>query len=563
MSKSLLAMLVLVAGGLVLALAWAGAGETEPFDVLISDARIVDGTGGPWRRGDVGVRGGKIRRIGRLAGSPAKKTIAAEGRVLAPGFVDVHTHVEMDVLERPEAANLIADGVTTIVTGNCGASAIEIGPWLDRVRAARPAVNVATLIGHNDVRRTVLGGEAREPTRSELSQMESIVAGAMAQGAVGFSSGLIYAPGTFSKPEEVASLAAVAARWGGVYATHMRNENVEVFTAIDEAVAAARASGAALEISHFKVTTPRLWGQSRQMLERVSAARDSGVDVAMDQYPYTASSTGLAALLPDWSLASSPKGKERNIRDRLKSKKTRAKIEAEMVTRIRDVLGRTHLDYAVIASAPHDRTLEGKSLSDVNRMRRPGAAADTLEREVTTAIDLCLEGMRFTNTASCAMSMIYHVMSEEDVERILADPRTTVARDGGIPAYGVGRPHPRSYGTSARVLGHYVREKKVISLEEAVRKMSAAPAERFGFRDRGLVREGFRADLVLFDPATVRDAATFDDPHRYSEGIDLVLVNGVVAREGGKTTGERGGQTLLGPGATPPALRPSSGGTSP
>jgi N-acyl-D-amino-acid deacylase len=393
--------------------------------------------------------------------------------------------------------------------------------------------------------------------------MESIVAGAMAQGAVGISTGLIYAPGTFSKPDEVSALVAAAARYGGVYATHMRNENVEVFAAIDESVAAAQKARAPLEISHFKVTTPRLWGSSGRMLESISQARARGVDVSMDQYPYTASSTGLAVLLPDWALESAPKGKIRNLRDRLKNKTLRAKMASEMVTRIRDVLGRQHLDYAVVSSAPWNRALEGKSLRDINRERHPEPAADVLEREVETVLELCRQGMEASDANSCATNMVYHVMSDEDVEKILADPRTMVARDGGIPDYGVGRPHPRIYGTAARVLGHYVREKGILPLEEAVRKMTSAPAERFGFRDRGLVREGFRADLVIFDPAIVKDLATFEDPHNYSRGFDVVLVNGVVARDGGQDTGERAGMVLTGPATVSGPVRASNAGTEP
>jgi N-acyl-D-amino-acid deacylase len=299
------------------------------------------------------------------------------------------------------------------------------------------------------------------------------------------------------------------------------------------------------------------------MLEAVSQARARGVDVSMDQYPYTASSTVLSVLLPDWALENRSEGKVRTLRDRLGSKKLRAKIAAEMVTRIRDVLGREHLDYAVVSSAPWNRALEGKSLRDINRERHPAPAADVLEREVETVLEICQQGLVDSDANPCATNMVYHVMSEEDVEKIFADPRTMVARDGGIPDFGVGRPHPRIYGTCARVLSRFVREKGILSLEEAVRKMTSAPAERFGFRDRGLIREGFRADLVLFDPAVVADLATFEDPHQYSRGLDVVLVNGVVTRDGGKDTGERAGMVLTGPATVSGPVRASSPDTEP
>ena len=518
--------------------------EPHPFDLVIANARVVDGTGAAWYRADVGVRDGRIARIGRLSGEPALRIVDAQDRVLAPGFVDVHTHVEGNLPAAPDAENLLADGVTTVVTGNCGGSETDFAAWFGKLEASGTAVNVASLVGHNSVRAAVMGYADRGPSGDELSRMAALVDRAMRDGAVGFSTGLIYSPGTFSRPEEVAALAAVAARHGGIYATHMRSENDRLFPAIDEAIRVAREARMPLEISHYKVTSRRLWGSSPRMLEIVEAARREGLDVTMDQYPYTASASGLSVLLPDWALESPDSARHEMVR-RLKDPRVRQRIAAEMAARLSGPLGHEHLDYAVVARAPWDPALEGKSIRQINagaggRLPRP----DDLAHEVETVLDLCLEGGESGRGGACGTQMVYHTMDEQDVERIFESPLTMVARDGGVEWSSLGSPHPRSYGTSARVLARFVRELGLVPLEEAVRKMTSLPAGRFGFADRGLVKEGFRADLVLFDPDAVEDLATFDMPHRLSRGFDLVLVNGVVVREMGEPTCARPGMML-------------------
>ena len=553
-----LAAVTLGAGSLILSGAtFFPAEPPEPYDLLIRGARVVDGSGAAWFRADVGVRGGRIARMGNLAGREARRVVDADDRVLAPGFIDVHTHVEGNLPARPDAANLIADGVTTIVTGNCGGSEIEVGQWLSKREQEGIAVNVATLVGHNSVRVEVMGYADRAPTAAELSRMEQLVGRAMREGAVGLSTGLIYSPGTFSKTDEIVALARVAAARGGIYATHMRSENDQVFAAIDEALAVARGATIPLQISHYKVTARRLWGSSGKMLAIAAAARREGLDVTLDEYPYTASSSGLDVLLPDRDLQSDGSVRHALAR-RLADRALRAGIAADMRRRLHDELGREHLDYAVVAAAPWNPEIEGRNLRELNSAAgRP----DDIDAEILTALEVCRQGAESgRGGGACGTQMIYHSMSEEDVERIFQDPLTMVARDGGVAAPGWGMPHPRSYGTAARVLARFVRERGLVSLEEAVRKMTSLPAARFGFGDRGLVREGMRADLVLFDPDLVEDESRYGDPHHESRGFDLVVVNGTIVREMGSPTCERPGMALRGKGF---AATPATSSTAP
>jgi len=514
----------------------AEAGNEPAYDIVIRNGRIVDGGGNAWFWGDVGIRGGRIVRIGRLEEATAQRIIDAAGRVVAPGFVDVHMHVEGGIEERPAADNLVADGVTSIVTGNCGGSEVKLGEWFGQLKQTGLGVNLASLIGHNAVRRHVMGTENRAPTAEELARMEALVAQAMEEGAVGLSTGLIYVPGTYAETDEIVALARVAARYGGLYATHMRNEGDKVIAAVEEAIRIGREARLPVEISHMKVTNKLFWGASAQMLEQVEQARAQGLDVTMDQYPYTASSTRLDILLPSWALA----GGREELRRRLADPSERRQIADEMFAELRKVQGYKHLDYAVVARASWDSSRDGKNIRQINREWK---RKDNLKQEIQTVLDLMDKG---------GAQMIYHRMDEKDVVRILGHPLTMLGRDGGVPAFGTGKPHPRSYGASARILGRYVREKKVVRLEEAIRKMTALPAQRFGFADRGLLRAGFWADIVMFDPEKVADAATYENPHQYSRGFDYVLVNGEVVVQEGQRTGARPGQILYGPGAAEP-----------
>jgi N-acyl-D-amino-acid deacylase len=379
------------------------------------------------------------------------------------------------------------------------------------------------------VRAEVMGRVDREPTPEELARMESLVDRAMTAGAVGLSTGLIYIPGTYAKTPELVALARVAARHGGLYVSHIRDEGMDVMASVEEAIEVGRQAGLPVQISHHKVASKRQWGRSTDTLAKIEAARAAGVDVTLDQYPYTASSTRLSVMLPSWALA----GDYAAIQKRLADPALRRKMAAEMRDTIVRRNGRRRLDHAVIASYAAEPALEGKRITEITALRRRPA---TLDGDIATVFELMEHG---------GASTVLHTMDDHDVDRIMRFSQTMIASDGGVQDPGEARPHPRSYGTNARVLARYVRERHVLALEEAIRRMTSLPAQRFGFVDRGLVRPGAWADLVVFDEKTVVDRATFAQPHAYAEGFRYVLVNGEAVWQEGKHTGAKPGKVLL------------------
>lgn len=497
------------------------------YDLLIRNARIVDGTGNPWYRSDIAIKGGRVATIGNLSQVSSERILDAKERVVAPGFIDVHTHVEGAVEKVPGGDNYIMDGVTTVITGNCGGSEADLDAFFTRLEKLGIGLNLGSLIGHNTVRRQVMGTANRQATPEEIARMQELVEKSMRDGAAGFSTGLIYIPGTYANTDEVVALARPAARHNGVYASHMRDEGEHVLKAIEEAVRVGRQTGMRVQLSHFKIDNKRLWGFSEKSLALVEKSRREGVDVVVDQYPYDRSSTNLGITLPSWALADGPE----KIKERLSDPATRARVVKEMASHIKK-LGRKDYSYAVVAACEWDRSLEGKSISEINRMK---GRKKKLKNEIETVLELQSQG---------GAQMVYHSMGDQDVDRIMRYPNSAFASDGGIREFGVGVPHPRSYGTNARVLAEYVRNRNIITLEDAIRKMTSLPARTFGFRDRGLLREGYWADLVMFDPARVQDKATFQQPHHFSEGFDLVLVNGEAVVESGKLTGARPGKVF-------------------
>lgn len=520
---------ILLAGAALLCLTNAFAQLTA--DVLITNGRIVDGTGNSWFYGDVAIKDGKVLKVGRLTGIQAARTIDAKGLIVAPGFIDVHTHIEGDEFQNPTANNFILDGVTTVVTGNCGSSNVDVGRYLERIDSLRPSVNVATLVGHNNLRREVMGTANRLPTPEEQARMEALVEAAMKGGAVGLSTGLIYIPGTYSRTPEIVGLARMAARYDGVYASHMRSESDSVLQAIDEALTIGRETGIPVQISHFKVSGQQNWGRSRETLNKVIEARRQGIEVTIDQYPYTASSTSLSTMLPDEILSDGA--------DSIRARLQRPEVQRYAIDyMLRNLKKRKlkHFSYAVVASHRADSTYNGKSIEEINRMKGRRHKA---KEEARTVIDLQLAG---------GAGMVFHGMSEEDVKRIMQYPFNMFASDASIRIWGQGVPHPRGYGTNARVLGRYVREQGVITLEEAVRRMSSLPALKFRLEGRGLLREGYSADVVVFDEAEVKDLSTFEHPHQYARGFRYVLVNGQVVVENGQHLGTRSGKALRGNG---------------
>jgi N-acyl-D-amino-acid deacylase len=501
--------------------------SAEDYDLLIRNARVVDGTGNPWYRADVGVRNGRITAVGDLSHDAAKRTVDAKERVVAPGFIDVHTHVEGSVEKVPGGDNYLMDGVTTVVTGNCGGSEVDLGAWFRALEQTGIGLNLASLAGHNTIRREVMGTANRLATPEEIAKMQALVEKNMRDGAVGFSTGLIYIPGAYSNSDEVVALARAAAKYGGVYSSHMRDEGSRVLDAIAEAIRVGREGGMRVELSHFKIDNKRLWGTSQKSIDLVERARREGIDVVVDQYPYDHSSTNLGITLPNWALAD---GQEK-IKERLADQATRDKIAREMAAKLKE-LGHKDYSYATVAACASDHSIEGKNISEINRLR---GRKKKVKDEIQTILDLEAQG---------GVQMVYHSMDEKDVDRIMRYSNTGIASDGGLREFGVGVPHPRSYGTNARVLAEYVRKRNILTLEDAVRKMTSLPARTFGFRDRGQVREGYWADLVLFDPARVEDKATYTQPHQFSQGFDLVLVNGQPVVEEGKLTGARPGKIV-------------------
>lgn len=500
----------------------------QSFDLIIKNGRIIDGTGNSWYYGDVGVTGGKIAFIGRIDQAQGTRIIDAQRLLVAPGFIDVHAHIEGGELTSPTANNFIHDGVTSVVTGNCGGSNLNLEAYFQQLDSIKTSINVASLIGHNTVRRAAMGDAQRDPTLEEQQKMEGLVESAMKAGAVGFSTGLIYVPGTYAKTPEVVSLARVAARYNGVYASHIRNEGDNVTEAVSEAINIGREAKIPVEISHFKVTYKPNWGRSTETIGLVEQARMEGLDVTIDQYPYVASSTTLDTTVPSWVFA----GGRDSMKLRINDPTTRMKIKKEMVADLKAKKNKNY-SFAQVARYAPDTTLNGKNISEINRLK--GRKSKPIEEAETI-----LEMVGAVNRTQ----MVYFSMDEQDLVRILQYPFNMIASDAGIVRFGSGMPHPRAYGTNARVLGRYVKEMKVIRLEEAIRRMTSLPAQKFNLRDRGMLREGMAADVVVFDPALIGDVATYSNPHAYSKGFQYVLVNGQVVVDEGKHTGVRNGQVL-------------------
>jgi N-acyl-D-amino-acid deacylase len=518
-----------------LGLSSPAAGLAAEADILIRNARVVDGTGSPWFLSDVAVADGRISALGRNLQVDAKRTIDAEGRVLAPGFVDVNTHVESSsrragLSRLPRADNFLFDGVTTIITGNCGGSEIDIADYARSLEGL--GLNVATLIGHNTVRREVVGLDDRSPTAAEIREMKALVEKAMQDGAVGLSTGLLYVPGTYAETGEVIELAKVAASYGGVYATHLREQGALLHESITEAVTIGIEAGIPVQISHLKVKGPSRWGSIGSALDLIEVYRGQGVDIVVDAYPYARASTNLGVNLPRWAVA----GSAADIAGRIEDPQLRRQIASGMKDMLNDG-GYEDYSFATVARFLPDESYNGLNISEINRLRE---GAPDIDGEIGTILDMMVEGGEAG--MSQGASMVYHYMSDDDVDTIFRYPNAAVASDGGVVEFGVGQPHPRSYGTNARVIASFVQERNVLSLEDAVRRMTSLPARAFALHDRGIVRPGFAADLVLFDPARVQDNASFEDPHRYSDGFDYVIVNGVIAIDGGEISDARGGQ---------------------
>jgi dihydroorotase/N-acyl-D-amino-acid deacylase len=537
----------------------------SPFDLVITNGHIVDGTGSPWYSGDIGIRDGRIAAIGNLSTAARKRTIDAKAKVVAPGFIDMLGQSEMTILVDPRLPSKIYQGITTEITGEGGSAAplndaiiandrpgyehYKINPdwrtfrqYFSRLEKQGMGINLASYVGATQVRRMVLGDADVQPTPEQLEKMKALVRDAMRDGAVGVSTALEYAPAPYAKTEEIIALASEASKSGGIYATHMRNESVSVLEAIDEAVRIGREAHIPVEIWHFKVAGKANWGHMPQSIARVNQARAEGVDVEADTYAYTAWFNTMSAFIPPWA----HDGGDAKLIERLKDPATRARIRKDLETPSKDwdnewdeISGPQDVMIGVVQN-PSLKKFQGKRLSEV---------AKIMNKDPMDALfDLLIEDKAFTDCAVFGMS-------EPDVALALEQPWVSVDNDssGTSPEgiLGEEHPHPRAYGAFPRILRKYVREEKKLTLEEAIRKFAALPAQRMRLTDRGVLKLGMWADVVVFDPETVRDVATFDDPNRLAEGMEYVLVNGIPVIENGKMTGALPGKVLRGAGYAP------------
>lgn len=528
------------AASLALALIASASGALElraqrapEWSVLISGGTVVDGTGAARYRADVAISGDRIVLVSRtpLDRSRASRVIDASGLIVAPGFIDLHAHLE-PLLDMPDARSHVTQGVTFALGGPDGSGPFPLAAYLDSAQRAGLGMNVGYLVGHNTVRRMAMGTANRAPTAAELARMVALIRQGMGEGAFGISTGLRYVPGYYSKTDEVIALSRAAADSGGIYTSHLREEGLGLLEGVAEAITIAREARIPVVLTHHKAVGQPMWGKSVVTLAMVDSARAAGLDVMMDQYPYTASQTGLSVLLPPWSLA----GGRDSLRARLAVPALRDSIERGVVELLETDRGGGDTRRVQFGSVSWDRSLEGRTLFDWAERRGVGTS-------MQAAAKLVIEG-----ELNGGAGMVYHIIDEGDVRRIMRHPQTMIASDGRLTRPGQGVPHPRSYGTFPRVLGHYVRDEGVLTLEQAVHKMTAMPAARLGLAgQRGCLAAGCAADVTLFDAATVGSPATFTDPHQYATGIPFVLVNGVPVVDGGEFTAARPGRALRRP----------------
>jgi dihydroorotase/N-acyl-D-amino-acid deacylase len=506
----------------------------ETLDVVLVGGTVYDGRDAEPVVTDVGIEGDRIVAIGNLEGHPADLRLDVSGLAVMPGIVDIHSHAvrprvrDSGIFSWPAAENLVRQGVTTVIGGPDGWSPLPIESTFVRLEASPAAVNYGTFVGHGAVRSKVVGDADRVASDEELQVMRDEVERAMRSGAFGLSSGLLYVPGSFAPTEELIELAKVAAGYGGIYISHMRNEALGVLDSVRETIRIGEEGGLPAQVTHHKMMGAPMWGRSAESLALVDAANARGLDITSDQYPYTASSTGLPAVFPRWSLA----GGDEALRARLDDPEQRAKIRAGIVQAMINERGGNDPANVVLANCRWDPSLNGLDLGEVLTLR---------ETEVTmhNAAELIMD---LEYAGGC--SAVYHAMSIEDVDRIMLHPKTMIASDGGVIVPGVGVPHPRNYGAFARVLGHFSRERGLLPLSTAIYKMTRMPADRINLADRGRIEVGAYADISVFDAATIIDTATFADPHQYAEGVHHVFVNGIAVLLDGQMTGARSGRVL-------------------
>jgi len=484
------------------------------YELIIKNGIIYDGSSSDPFISDIGIKSGKIMTMGDLSDASAEKIIDAEGLAVSPGFIDMHTHLE-PIMEMPLAESLVRQGVTLALGGPDGGGPWPFGEYLDSLSKMSLGINVAYLVGHNTLRKEVMGMEDREPTSEELEVLKNFVKTAMEEGAFGISTGLKYLPGTFSKLDEIIALSEVSGEMGGIYTSHLREEGIGLIEAVQEAIVISKEANIPVVLTHHKAIGVSMWGASTKTLALVDSARNVGLDIMMDQYPYAASHTGISVLIPSWALEGD------KFPERVLDPILRDSIKAGIVFNIVNDRGGSDLRRIQFSRVEWKKELEGKTMHD-------WAILEGLEPTVENGAELTIRAQLNGGTGT-----IYHAMDEKDVENIMRHPMTMIGSDGRLSQPGDGHPHPRAYGTFPRILGVYVREKKVLSLQVAIHKMTGLSAARLGLKDRGLIKEGYVADLTIFNPATIIDNSTFTDPHQYPDGIPYVLIGGKFAVENG------------------------------
>jgi len=526
------------------------------FDLVLKNGLLVDGTGNSWFKANVGVKDGRIDEIGELLSIESKQILDVKCLVVAPGFIDMHTHSDFSLLINPYAESKIMQGVTTEVVGNCGSSAaplndflkeeirkttpvleeaklkldwLTMDDYLRRLEKSKSAVNVVPLVGNGNIRALVLGIDARKPTKREFEEMRGNLTEAMQDGAFGLSSGLIYPPSCYADTKELAELCRVVADFGGIYASHIRGEGDNLIDSVKEAIEIGEKSGVPVEISHHKASGESNWGKVKQTLEMIDQARSRGVDVTCDVYPYLAGSTGLDALLPTYAW----EGGVEKLVQRLRNPKTRQKLRRDMEEGKSGLLRAEGWNSVMISYCKGHRDYEGKFISEISKLKK----TDPYD----FVFDLLIE-------EKASVAIVLFTMCEKDMRTVLRHHTSMIGSDSSATSpYGVlgkGKPHPRAYGTFPRVLGEYARKRKVLTLENAVRKMTSFPARKLKLKDRGLIKERMWADITVFDPRKVVDKATYAEPHQYPVGIKYVIVNGIVAMENGQHTKALNGKVL-------------------
>jgi N-acyl-D-amino-acid deacylase len=502
----------------------------QQYDILIVNGNIYDGNGKTPFKADIGIKGEKIMLLGKAKKATAKKIINAEGLVVSPGFIDLHAHLE-PILQTPDAESHVRQGVTLALGGPDGGSLWPFGKTLEEIAQKPLGMNVAFLAGHNTIRSNVMNLDNREPSEAELEEMKNQVAQAMKEGAFGLSTGLKYLPGTFSKVEEVIALSKVASSYKGFYTSHLREEGLGLLDAVKEAILIGKEAKIPVVLTHHKAIGKPSWGKSVETLKMVDKANKSGLDVQIDQYPYTASYTSLSVLIPSWAL----EGGLEDFNNRILSEELRDSIKSGIVFNILNDRGSGDLKRIQFGKVDWNKALEGKTLEDWCKEKN-------IEPTPENGADIIIQSQ-----SNGGAGAIFHAIDGADVDRIMQHPKTMIASDGRLSVPGFGHPHPRAYGTFPRVLGHYVRERKLLSLSNAIHKMTLLPAKRLGLKDRGKISKGNYADIVIFDPATIKDKSTFEKPHQYPEGIFYVIVNGVITVNDGIFTEMRAGKVLYGP----------------